>query len=381
MSQSSSSATQKKPLLKEHFLQHPPFTVPLILCTETNYPVPVPGELTSNTPNLEIEIDERSSDIICKNGVTITHKWVEGHGDLSHLANKRFRYKMACFVEELAPVDAKFVVYVQNQMKGMRKNKSFCSFLDLLEIILKSEKYANDIIVEPRLDKLIKMTESGAASPQVSPFLKADVTLISHQQYIAMTITFLAMIFAGGERMLVFNDMLTSDIPVTLQGQDLWRLIHFCIPPFNWYFRKTFSYCLCAPDKAIPDAYQYRFGEQFATVIWLAFAHHSRTVYESLDRFLMPKIMKGSTKYADLVNEFFKRPPGTHVTPEDGRKYMHAMASGFLIKEVPSVFFGKNIDDFEETANELKITGLSLYICKSVLEWEILNSKKFTEQK
>jgi hypothetical protein len=361
-------------------MRRPPFSMPPFQCLETEYDLPVPDEMSPDTERLDIKIDDQNGDITCnKNGIVISRKWVEGHGAVSHEESLRRRFKMAYFVERLGAFDAQFVIYVQREMLALRKSKSFCSFNDVLEIFLKSKQYENHAVIMPRLRALIHLTNNGSASAQVATFCNADVSLISRQQYITMLFTFLAWAFGGGERMLVFNSTLVSDISVMYYGQHLWFLLHYCIPSFNWYFRKTFSQCLCEADKAVAHAYQYRGGEELAIVIWLALAHYMRTTLEALDLFLMPKLVKGGKKFDDLVNEFHKRAAGSPVTTAERRKFMHNVASGYLVKEVPSVMLGKKLDDFEPKAADLKISALALYMCKSMLEFEIVNSEKFTE--
>lgn len=224
------------------YLDKPPFSIPLINCMAerlsfSDTKVPKYEKLPQNANDLEFQFDENTGNVHCKNGIVLqkTH-FIEGYGVLTKKYSEQRLAEIAYFFERLPAFMPPLLTGIYQAIDETREKRKICSIVDVLKILYVTPRYKQDLIVYPRLAKLIAFLtkQNDACDSAKIQYCDVDINNTTAETYISLTILVLEILFTGGERMLVLDDIMYNEVAVLMAGQEFWKFLHLCIPAFDW---------------------------------------------------------------------------------------------------------------------------------------------------
>ncbi len=356
-------------------LENPAFCEDFIDCINDYENPPKFTKLPRNLQRLEeFKIDHNSGDYFCKGGVILElNKYIfDEWYVLSHQGRVARLAEVAYFVNRIDKSNLWILRHFIVEMKQKRKKQGYCSLQDVFEIAV--EEFQDDIICAPRFKKILEIFENAKTNPELETtskaYSKTDVSEITRESYISISIALLSIIFCGGKRMLIFDNKFINQVSVTLAGQEFWRMMHFIIPRFNNYFKIIYGPALVEAGEKIPHAFQYANGEVLAQAIWISTGRQMRITFESFKNILGKEMRESIEKKKIFVNKWFQRDPTTNVTEKEFHTALEKLISGYIMLRIPSILTGNlNIEICRQIGVSFaNLSGDSLYLTKSVME-------------
>jgi hypothetical protein len=364
--------------IHEFHISTPPFSIPVIQSIRHDYEIPQHLQISDEVAAEGYETEEATGYVYSKNGVVIDYTQIEGW-HVKSLDRRYYEASLAAYCYDQCSLQTlSFIKRLRLCITVVRKKgNGVCTFLDVFNQLIDRAKdfVIDDLIVLPRLVSMRNAMLNPKMS-QVKEYTVDDIDKANLETYIGFTVMFLAGQFAGGERMLVYNNNLISSTAITLYGQELFHRLHLAIPPLDWCFRKAFVARVMTYEYP-PHSYQYS-SEGFAMMIWLAFRNSIDVAIAATSRFVRNHLT--DAQFSQAVNSYIatrnKEREGRGERPVDiKRDYdlladrcLDNMACGLIIHGVPHSFGG--VKELSDAATKYSLQPHTLYLAKIAFDLE-----------
>lgn len=368
------------------YLDEPVFSESMIKSLTTPCREPVAKELPKNADQLSFSVEDDTGFVHCKKSdIIVDDKYIDGYYVKTSDARLEEACQMAYFFDSLDKTQTTFMLTLQEEIEALRTARGYCSLADILLILVERRNkhiisgFVDDLIVLPRLRHMMKMMRMHQNAENEIMALK-DVKFLDQHAYVVFAIMFLAFQFAGGSRVLVYDNQLFNGLSVMLFGQRLWHALHLAVPRLNTLCRTTFTSRIRVFNY-IPHAAQYEM-EAFARVAWIAFRNSvemsSAAIVANLRNTTSEeKLDEGCRKWLATT----KVPNVEKIMRKGGEekrllfdRYLFNCSFGCILRDVPTTI--NSIQNFEESAKKYSLDSVTLYLAKSVLEIEMIERNR-----
>ena len=217
---------------------------------------------------------------------------------------------------------------------------------ELLECVLKSYNNFIESELKFRIKSVIKFMSSEVIQNPI-------ISKMNYDQYLALTIFWLDICFAGGCRTFYdLNANFCHPTSLVLHGQNIWWIIHMTFLPLEKLYQQHIA-AIVRPNTDLPYPCCFYCGESFATEYWVMFTTEVQVFSACLDRFIVERL-----KLSSIENLPIK---GSRTFQQTLSAYRWTI----MLELFPTII---EPEMYERTIHLLSMTGNTSVIIKSLLD-------------